>query len=222
MAHGITENRANVLKYASIFADCGCAMLMYDHRGHGRSDGETLSGGFYEAKDVLAAVKYLQKRGGLSPKQIGLIGESWGAAAVLLAAAQNDSLEFVLAESPYSAWHDVIVYRADKQFGKWVRALLPITYAWVRLRAGVDVHQSSPREAVDSMAIPTLIIHSAADTITPPEQSLAIGKHLNPTIGKVMILDWEAWHAHNALARPEEYKTLVLNYFTKQGIAVCE
>jgi len=108
MAHGITENRANMLKYASILEDCGCDMLLYDHRGHGKSDGNQLTGGYLEGKDVLEAVKFLQQEKGLSPKQIGLIGESWGAAAVLIAASQNDELGFVLAESAYSSWGDAI------------------------------------------------------------------------------------------------------------------
>lgn len=222
MAHGITENRANMFKYASIFQDCGCDMLLYDHRGHGKSDGDQLSGSYYEGKDVLQAVKFLEKEQGLSPKQIGLIGESWGAAAVLNAAAQNDQLAFVLADSPYSSWKDAIVYRADKQFGTWVRAFTPIAYTWVELRGDIDMDGASPENSASEIAIPTLLVHSSIDTVTPPSHSLAIAAELDPKLGKAVVLEWNAWHAHNALARPEEYKNLVLDYFQEFGIKLCE
>ena len=222
MAHGITENRANMFKYASIFQDCGCDMLLYDHRGHGKSDGDQLSGSYFEGKDVLEAVKFLENEKGLSPKQIGLIGESWGAAAVLNAAAQNDQLAFTLADSPYSSWNDAIVYRADKQFGSWVRAFIPGAYAWVEWRGDIDMDGASPENSASEIAIPTLLVHSSIDTITLPSHSLAIAAKLDPKWGKAEVLEWNAWHAHNALARPQEYKNLVLDHFRKFGIKLCE
>ncbi len=222
LAHGITENRANTFKYASIFEECGCDMLMYDHRGHGKSDGDQLTGGYYEGKDVLEAVKFLQKEKGLSPKQIGLIGESWGAAAVLIAASQNDQLGFVLAESPYSSWNDAIVYRANKQFGSWVKIFIPMAYTFVEWRANTSMDGASPEEAARDIAIPTLIVHSSTDTITTPDHSKRIEAALNPKWGEAKILDWNAWHAHNALARPEEYKQMVINHFSARNLQFCE
>ena len=222
MAHGITENRANMLKYASILEDCGCDMLLYDHRGHGKSDGDQLTGGYYEGKDVLEAVKFLQKEKGLSPKQIGLIGESWGAAAVLIAASQNDQLGFVLAESPYSSWNDAIVYRANKQFGSWVKIFIPMAYTFVEWRANTTMEGASPEKAARDIAIPTLIVHSSIDTITTPDHSQRIAAALNPRWGELKILEWNAWHAHNALARPKEYKEMVTNHFASLGVQLCE
>jgi len=222
MAHGITENRANMFKYASIFEDCGCDMLMYDHRGHGTSDGDQLTGGYYEGKDVLEAVKFLQTEKALSPKQIGLIGESWGAAAVLIAASQNDQLGFVLAESPYSSWNDAIVYRANKQFGSWVKAFIPMAYTFVELLGDTDMDGASPALAASDIAIPTLIVHSSIDTITTPDHSLRIAEQLDPKWGEARILEWNAWHAHNALARPDEYKQMVINHFGALDVQLCE
>ncbi|MFK8055263.1 MAG: alpha/beta hydrolase [Saprospiraceae bacterium] len=222
MAHGITENRANMFKYASIFEDCGCDMLLYDHRGHGKSDGDQLTGGNYEGKDVLEAVKFLSKEKGLSPKQIGLIGESWGAAAVLIAASQNDELAFVLAESSYSSWGDAIQYRANKQFGSWISVFLPIAYTLVELRADTDMDGASPKDAASEIKIPTLLVHSSTDTITPPNHSITIAKELDPQWGKATILEWNVWHAHNALERPAAYKEMVISHFGGYGVQLCE
>ena len=229
MAHGITENRANVLKYARVLEDCGCSMLLYDHRGHGLSDGETLSGGDFEGRDVLAARRFLAGEAGLALEDIGLVGESWGAAAVLLAAARagaddadaEPSPAFVVADSPYASWRDAIVERADKRYGRWLRALLPVTFAWVEWRSGAEMDEAAPAAHAARIDAPTLLVHSLADTITPPVHSERIGAALGAGVGEVRLLDWGAWHAHNALARPGEYGAMVRGFLRRRGVPAC-
>ncbi len=220
-AHGITENRANPLKYATLLRNCGCAMLLYDHRGHGASDGDQLTGGYYESRDVLAARDYLADEARLPHRRIGLVGESWGAAAVLLAAAQSDSLAFVLADSPYTSWRDAITQRADERYGPWLRAFLPAAFAWTNWRASTDVDAASPLGAAARIRVPTLIVHSTADTITPPAHSVAIGKQLDPAVGGTVLLDWGAWHAHNALLRPVAYRRVLDSFFVAHHVPFC-
>ncbi len=222
MAHGITENRANVVKYASLLRDCGCDMLLYDHRGHGASDGQQLTGSFYESQDVLQAVRFLAKHSDIDPFRIGLIGESWGAAAVLVAAAKTDSIAFVLADSPYTSWRDAIVQRSDKLYGKWLRTFLPGAFLWIRLRTGARPRDASPIAFAKDIVVPTLVIHSKQDTVTPSFHSERIVATMNPDIGQAVVLDWGAWHAHNALVRPMEYKAIIEEYFGERRAWFCE
>ena len=221
MAHGITENRANVAKYLALFADCGCAMLAFDHRGHGASGGEALTGSYYESRDVLAAQRYLAAAAGLDPRRIALVGESWGAAAVLVAAAQTDSLAFVLADSPYASWRDAIVERGDRRYGRWVRLFLPGAFLWVRLRTGAKPRDASPLKFADRITRPTLLVHGLGDTVTPYTHSERIAAQLAPAVGRAELLDWGAWHAHNALARPAAYRALAEDYFRERGAWFC-
>lgn len=222
MAHGITENRANVLKYAAILRDCGCAMLLYDHRGHGASDGDALTGSFYESEDVLQARRYLSKTSGIDPFRIGLIGESWGASAVLLAAAKTDSLAFVLADSPFTSWRDAIVQRSDKQYGKWLRTFLPGAFLWVRLRTGARPRDASPLAFAHQIRVPALLMHGKGDTVTPYTHSERIAAEIDPSLGRAVVLDWGAWHAHNALLRPAEYKAIVERYLREREVWYCD
>ena len=221
MAHGITENRANVTKYLTMFEDCGCAMLAFDHRGHGASGGDALTGSYFESRDVLAAQRFLAAEVGLDPRRIAFVGESWGAAAVLVAASQTDSVAFVLADSPYSSWRDAIVQRGDKQFGKWVRIFMPGAFLWVRLRTGARPREASPVAFADRITRPTLLVHGVGDTVTPYTHSERIAERMDPTVGHAELLDWGAWHAHNALARPEEYREIVEAYFRDRGAWFC-
>lgn len=221
MAHGITENRANVIKYLHLFADCGCAMLAFDHRGHGASDGRQLTGSYYESRDVLAAQAFLAAEAGLDPRRIAFVGESWGAAAVLGAAAQTDSVAFVLADSPFTSWRDAIVQRGDKRFGRWVRLFLPGAFLWARLRTGARPREASPLRYAHQITQPTLLMHGLGDTVTPYQHSERIVERMDPAVGRVEVLDWGAWHAHNALERPQTYRQIVESYFRERGAWFC-
>ncbi len=221
MAHGITENRANMIKYAAMFRECGCDMLLFDHRGHGASDGEQLTGSFYESEDVLQAKRFLARHSEVDPFRIGLVGESWGAAAVLVAAAKTDSIAFVLADSPFSSWRDAIVQRSDRDYGKWLRTFLPGAFLWVRLRSGARPRDASPVAFAKDIVVPALLVHGKTDTITPYAHAERIAAAMDPDIGRAEIVDWGAWHAHNALARPGEYRAIVEEYFAGREAWFC-
>ena len=81
---------------ANAFADAGFAVVRYDKRGVGQSGGRnefaTLSD---YADDVVAVIKFLEKRKDIDPKRIALVGHSEGAAVALLAARRAGQVEAV-------------------------------------------------------------------------------------------------------------------------------
>lgn len=85
---------------ADHFVRNGLAVLLYDDRGMGGSSGnvwESTTADF--ATDALAAVKYLQSRRDINPKQIGLCGYSEGGIVAPLAASQSDDVAFIILMS---------------------------------------------------------------------------------------------------------------------------
>ncbi len=75
----------------------GVAVLRYDDRGVGGSTGsvsESTSEDF--ARDVVAAIDFLQKRNDIRPQQIGLIGHSEGGIVAPLAASMSDEVAFMV------------------------------------------------------------------------------------------------------------------------------
>ncbi len=76
----------------------GIAVLRCDDRGVGGSGGNyddaTLED---QADDVRAAITYLQQRKDVDPAQIGLLGHGKGMAVAAIAAADNDSLAFLVS-----------------------------------------------------------------------------------------------------------------------------
>jgi len=85
---------------ADHFTRNGIAVLLYDDRGMGGSSSnvfESTTADF--AGDVLAAVRYLQSRNDINPKQIGLCGHSEGGIIAPLAASQSDDVAFIICIS---------------------------------------------------------------------------------------------------------------------------
>lgn len=224
MAHGFTDNRSGMLKYAGPYRDCGCAILMYDHRAHYQSGPDDLvTGGILESSDLEAAHRYVAERTGLPDDRIGWVGESWGGATALIAAGKNEIRPaFVAVDSPYSDWETAISERADKMFGSWIKAFFPGAFAWVDYRLGIDHGDASPARAAANIDVPTLIIHSAADVETSPDQSEKIYQSFGqPKLARLHLLDWNTWHAQSAARRPAEYRRLVEEFMSESVPDFC-
>jgi uncharacterized protein len=76
-----------MLPRAAFLVHAGYNVLVLDLRGHGESAAQYASPGYLESRDVLGAIHYVRDRGEHAP--IALLGLSYGAAAVVLAAAQS-------------------------------------------------------------------------------------------------------------------------------------
>jgi pimeloyl-ACP methyl ester carboxylesterase len=85
---------------ADHFTRRGIAVLRYDDRGVGGSTGNlSLSTTSDFADDVVAAVRFLQERKDINPKQIGLCGHSEGGLVAPLAATRCEDIAFIILMS---------------------------------------------------------------------------------------------------------------------------
>ncbi|MEM8582942.1 MAG: alpha/beta fold hydrolase [Bacteroidota bacterium] len=224
LAHGYTDNHSGTFKYAPLFDSCGCDLLMINHRGHGKSEGELLTGGVLEGLDLRRWHAYARERSGLAASKIGWVGESWGAASMLQGASgMEDPPAFLLAESPYSNWDNAISERAIRDFGPVVHLLLPGVYTWCRIRTGEWVGDADAQTRVKDLEVPTLLIHSKADPDTHYEQSQQIYDAIpEATPSELHLLDWGSHHVHSIYDRPDEYRALFWNFVDEEAPDFCE
>ncbi len=90
----------HVLKTAPVYARAGYGVLMIDLRAQGRSEGERVTMGYREVRDVRAALAWLKERG-FAPQDVVLHGFSMGGATVLRA-APGTSVAAVVVDSAYA------------------------------------------------------------------------------------------------------------------------
>jgi len=168
MVHGAEGNRASpsmgMLELASSLVAEGYSVLMFDLRGHGESGGAHMSGGYYEKRDLLGAVDYLEGRGAVD---IGVLGFSLGAAVAILAAAEEPGISAIVADSSFADLTDIINREAEIRSGLpgW---FTPGYLLMTRAMYGVDLEAVKPIDAVAEIAPrPIFFIHGEADDFIP-------------------------------------------------------
>jgi len=96
-----TRNHIGVT-VADVLARHGIAALVYDKRGTGGSDGDWRQTSISDhADDALAAVRLLQGRSDINPRQVGIFTTSYGGLVTPLAASRSKDVAFlILVASP--------------------------------------------------------------------------------------------------------------------------
>lgn len=216
MAHGWSASRIGMLKFADVFWDCGCDLVLYDHRMHGESGAAAATAGIKEKMDLIKVTEWLQKRKSFTNQQIAWVGESWGAATVLQAGSLDKDIAFIVADSPFQDWDSAIFERAIRDYGDWVSMIAPSVMKLVDWRAGVDHNQASPKEAVKNIKEPVFLIHSQTDPETASTQSVNIAKNLNPDNSRFHHTNWGSLHVQDIITRPEEYRALLYDFIQEE------
>ncbi len=196
LMHGITGSRYGMLKYAPLFWPRGCDLLIYDHRYHGGSTGEYGTYGFYEKRDTLVALEWFAQRSGLPINRIGMMGESYGAATALEAAALEPGVAFVAADSAYGSLEAIVGEQAVQLFGPALQPLVPGALVVAGLRAGFDTDQVAPVEIAGDIQVPVFLSHSATDEYTVPRHSEEIyGQLREAGCHRLHLTGWGSKHA---------------------------
>jgi dipeptidyl aminopeptidase/acylaminoacyl peptidase len=212
--HGKGDSRIGVIKYTGMLARAGFAVLAYDQRYHGHSQGKYATYGWYEGYDVSAAIDYLEKRGDCNTKRLGVMGESYGAATAIMAAAKDPRIRLLIEDSAYP---DVTTIVAD--YGKALYGLprFPLVDAAVfvaGLRAGFAPKEVSPLAAIRNVTVPTLIIHCTGDANIRPEYSEWMLAASGAEVKELHYFDG-CTHTMGYEDHTDEYEALVLGFIQK-------
>lgn len=103
MAHGFSATRSMTInKYAEAFYEAGFAVLLYDHRGFGASDGDPPRqvNPWVQTRGYLDAVAFLSKLEGIDPNRVAVWGDSLSAGAACVAAAIDERVGAVVTQVP--------------------------------------------------------------------------------------------------------------------------
>ncbi|MEK7499143.1 MAG: alpha/beta fold hydrolase, partial [Patescibacteria group bacterium] len=213
--HGIGGTRSSLQRVhlaADLFRQ-GFNVLMFDLRAHGTSEGEIVSGGYFEQSDVLGAFDYVRQQGEAA-QCTGLLGASMGAATTLLAATKEPAIAAVVADSSYADIDDLIVGEAART-SPLPRWSIPIFIpgmkfvAWLGYR--INLSSLKPEDAIGRLSYPLLLIHGASDERIPVSQSERLLSHAPENSELWIVLNAE--HANGFAHQSKEYTYKVAAYF---------
>lgn len=168
LAHGFSYCLLGQIKYASLFHELGFDCVLYDQRNHGLSGKAPTTMGSTEAKDLATVCAWARGRYG-EDARLGTLGESMGAATVMLHAKTDPSLAFVVEDCGFSRFSELLRYIIPTRFHIPAFPFVPLASLFSRLRGGVYFDEIYPAEALKDCAhVPMLFVHGAEDELIPP------------------------------------------------------
>jgi fermentation-respiration switch protein FrsA (DUF1100 family) len=215
--HGVKKNRTAVLRAALVLRRAGFNVLVFDGRAHGTSEGRYVTYGFYERRDVEAAIEWLVAEKKIDKNQVGLAGESMGAAIALQVAAANDWVRAVWADSPFASLRRVTeeyVRRVTRLPGAVLSPVLWTTLQVANYRGNFDVKTVDPLALAGQIKCPVFLVHGTADQLIASDHSQNIYDALG---GEKEIWFVEgAHHARSIRRAKRDYSERLTHFFTER------
>ncbi len=191
--------------------DNGHNSLVIEQRAHLDSEGNVISFGVNERKDVLSWIEYAVNRFG-DDVQIILSGVSMGAATVLMASEYNHkNVKCIVADCPYSAPHDIIK-SVSKSMGFPAFIAMPLAHLSAFLFGHFRLGAASCVEAVKKTTHPILLIHGESDDFVPCAMSREIRGACKSEVRFETFPD--AGHALSFIKDSDRYRRVCQEFFS--------
>lgn len=171
LLHGVRGSRLDMVGRARFLARRGFAVLLIDMPAHGESGGERITFGGREKEGVRAALAFLAAH--CPGEKIGVIGQSLGAASLVLAQAAPAPAAVVL-ESMYPTIEEAVADRLHMRLGVAGTWLAPLLLQQLPLRTGIAPAALRPIEAIGAMRSPIMIVAGTRDVHTPMAETQRI------------------------------------------------
>ncbi|HKS40939.1 MAG TPA: alpha/beta fold hydrolase, partial [Blastocatellia bacterium] len=212
--HGVKKNRTDVLRAGLALRQAGFNVLIFDGRAHGSSEGRYVTYGFFERRDVEAAIEWLVSEKKIDRTRVGLAGESMGAAIALQVAAHNDWIRAVWADSPFASLRRVseeFLRRVTHLPGAVLNPVVWTTLQVANYRGRFDVRAVDPLALAAQIKCPVSLVHGTADQLIATAHS--------QNIFDALAGDKELWfvegarHARSARYAKQEYSERLIRFF---------
>jgi len=163
--HGLGASKAHMIDYILFAQKQGHPTLAIDFRGHGGSDPSLTSIGFYESRDVTAAMQFVRERGTGDPV---LWGTSMGAVSALLAAARDGAAAGLIADAPFDTYRQTVLHHARLFYGISEFPLITLAMPMIERRVGFRVDEVDCLRAAEQIQAPLLVLAGEKDMRMPP------------------------------------------------------
>jgi fermentation-respiration switch protein FrsA (DUF1100 family) len=189
----------------------GFNVLLFDFRAHGRSDGQQITFGYLERRDVQGAVAFLLSRG---MRRIGLLGFSLGGIVAVLSTPLCPEVAAVVTDGGPIRMRTAAAARGvEWGFPAWVsRPMAWLTIAMTCLRLRANLFRYEAVHWVGKIAPrPILFIHGDRDQYCPDFDDLYAAAGSPKELWRVP----EAGHTTLSSIVPEEHRQRVISFFQR-------
>ena len=216
MIAGFKQNRINNDYYGVMIAKelvgLGYSVLLYDNQATGESDGNYLTFGIKESKDLLSVVDFARKKG-FKDEKIGIIGDSMGAISLLLASDHLKNIGALVVDSPANNVKRVMrnILKNENNVPSFFH---PAVFSILKYIYNIDLDSIKPSEHV--AIIPErifLFLHGGLDTSIYPLESRELLTIANPK-SKLVIFP-KGKHIETYKSDPDLYRKTVFSFLSE-------
>lgn len=211
LSHGWARSRAELLPHADILHRAGYAVLMFDYRNRGTSEGDAVTLGLREQDDLVGALDYFEQRSEVDSSRIGVFGMSTGSVVAICVAARDQRIRMIAAECPF-ATQAAVLRRGLRHYSKLPPYGLVNIAEWLlERRVGMSLSRGDAARVVDRISPrPAFIMADENDAVIGSDQTVAVFEAAREP--KQFWLIPGADHARGWQAAPEEYERRVLDF----------
>jgi fermentation-respiration switch protein FrsA (DUF1100 family) len=214
LQHGYKSARGEMLNEAGMLYRHGYGVLITSLRTHDLSDGEIISFGKHEMKDLEAWFALARSLNDVNPDRIGIVGNSLGGTLAIEFAATEPGVKAAVANSAFSSLSDTVETSVKFFTGLPPFPFAPLITFWAEREAGfrhedVDatrwIGRLSPR--------PVLLMQGGKDVVI----SVGSGQRLFDAAGtpRELWFEPEVTHARFDTERAVEYERRVVSLFDR-------
>jgi len=172
-----------------------CTVFSFDFSGCGHSDGDWVTLGHNEVKDVRTVVAHLRQDPTVGA--IAFWGRSMGAVSALLYSHTDPSIAAMVLDSPFSRLSDLMyeVGSADKSQGgpglprPLAKVAISMLRRSVKKRAQFDIKDVDPLSVAPSTHVPALFAHGKDDDFVKCHHSEVLYKAYGGEVKNIIMLE---------------------------------
>ncbi len=233
MCHAFGSCKSQLLDEASAFLKQGCCVFLIDFPGHGDSEGDSTTLGWYEAEVVLDAMKYCERLqsqilGQYEVRRIGY-GQSMGSVALIRAEAlykkrgiyaegrgRGTLFDALIVENPFDSLLGTVQNRV-KAMGIPPWGLAELLLFWGGVQQKFKPLELSPKDDVKYCTYPVLLLHGEDDPWVTPEQIKSVATSVGS--GDAILCFFKG-HGHGACfsTDPERWQSSVEAFLVSKGL----
>lgn len=171
--HGNSSSRIEGFNIRKYILNLDINLFIFDFPGCGKSEGEYISLGFHEQKDLRIVIDFLSRLPGVG--NIGLWGRSMGAATALLYAPLDERIKAICLDSPFADFNRLakeMVYNMIKLPNFAIEGALAIISRTIKAKNQMDIYDLKPIESATKATIPSIFIHGMQDELINIQHSI--------------------------------------------------
>lgn len=214
LVHGYKDQRGAMLGVAEVLHRHGYTVLVASLRGHDTNDGELITFGLLEVRDLAAWDDYLATRADVDQAHVGVFGVSMGGSISLRYASDHPRMRTVVADSAFSSVEDTAATSIRFFTGLPPFPFAPAIVFWAEREIGGDVSVLDGRKWIHAIAPrPVMLMQGGADRVVSVES----GKHLFDAAGDPKEFWYEptVGHAQFLKMMPDEFEKRVTGFLDR-------